>query len=68
MILTFLIAVAVWKLGQSRVWMLWVLSLLIDHDLPIVTSDNETLGVGLNALDVESLSWRLRDKHLVITI
>ena len=41
------------------IWVLWLFRLLVDHDLSILTSDDETLAVGNDALDEESFSWTL---------
>lgn len=44
--------------------LLW---LLVDEYLTVFSSDNESFGVSNNALDVESLSRRLCQKHFVVS-
>ena len=41
------------------IWVLWLFRLLVDHDLPILPSDDETFAVGNDALYEESFSWTL---------
>jgi hypothetical protein len=46
---------------------LGLFTLLIDHDLAVLTSDDETLRVGNDTLNVETLSRTLGKEHLVVT-
>ena len=68
MILTLLLFLALWELGNPVVWVLDFLSLLIDDDGTVVTCDDKTFLKRLNALDVEAINWRLGQEHLEVTI
>ena len=68
MILTLLLFLALWELGNPVVWVLDLLSLLIDDDGTVVTCDDKTFLKRLNALDVEAINWRLGQEHLEVTI
>jgi hypothetical protein len=45
-----------------------LLALLVDHDLSAVTSNDETLGVGNDALNVKVLPGGLGQEHLVVAL
>jgi hypothetical protein len=46
---------------------LWLFTFFIDHDLTVFTTNNKTLGIYTDALDVESFTGALTKEHLVIT-
>jgi hypothetical protein len=57
-----------WEGSHSVVWVLWLLGFLINDHLSVVTSNDETLAVGLNALDIEVLTWGLLKEGSVFSI
>ena len=46
---------------------LGLFTLLVDHDLAILSSNDESLRVYNNAFDIEPFTWALSKKHLVVT-
>ena len=68
MVLTLLITFFVlWKLGNLVVWVLWIFRFLINHNLTVITSNDETFLIGLDALNIEIFTWSLIKTHLVVT-
>ena len=49
------------------IWVLWLLALLIYHNLTVFTTNNETLGVYYDALNEEPFTRALTKQHLVVT-
>lgn len=68
MILSFLLFLALRELGDPIVWVLDLLSFLIDDDGTIVTCDDETFLERLDTFNIESIAWRLSQEHLEFTV
>lgn len=67
-VLALLLFLALWELGDPVVWVLDLLSLLVDDDGTVVARDDEALLERLDALDVEPIAWRLGQEHLEVTV
>lgn len=67
MILPFFMFVLLRKHNKFIVWSLWILRFLINDNSSVITSNDETLWVSLNALNTKSITWRVRKKHLELT-
>ena len=65
---SFVLFLALRELGDPIVWVFDLLSLLVDDDGTVVTSDDETLLECLDTFDVESIAWRFSQEHLPVTV